>query len=209
VRLTKEAVLHYPSPNGFDGICHVRVYEAPGELPVVICGELEDNPGNSITNAIENVAAAVQAAFFRDGREFRLVEHYPYSISGSRDPECAVPTYDLVSFEHRSAEEDPEAAQAGGVYVGEVDAEGATLWKLRSHGLLGDFRHPRWQRIEEVGELVGDDAEVRHWPPNDYTALGVGGAQAERLREAIDRHAGERRAALEALLDEVTGEESS
>jgi hypothetical protein len=46
----------YQGIDGFDGICHVRVYEQDGRLPVVIVGQLEDNPGTSISNAIEMVA---------------------------------------------------------------------------------------------------------------------------------------------------------
>ena len=51
--------------------------EQPGRLPVVIAGQLEDNPGSVLDNAIEMVAESVQAMLFPDGREFRLVRHYP------------------------------------------------------------------------------------------------------------------------------------
>jgi len=43
----------------------------------VIAGALEDAPATTITNAIEMVAAAIQASVFPDGREFELLEHYP------------------------------------------------------------------------------------------------------------------------------------
>jgi hypothetical protein len=67
MELTRELLLPYQGLNGFDGVCHVRVYEQPGQLPVVIVGALDDNPGTSITNAIEMVAAAVQRSEFRTG----------------------------------------------------------------------------------------------------------------------------------------------
>ena len=60
--LTRELLLPYQGLNGFDGLCHIRVYEQPGRLPVVIAGGLDDNPGTSITNAIEMLATPSSAA---------------------------------------------------------------------------------------------------------------------------------------------------
>ena len=57
--LTRELLLPYQGLNAFDGLCHIRVYEQPGRLPVVIAGGLDDNPGTSLTLAIEMVAASV------------------------------------------------------------------------------------------------------------------------------------------------------
>jgi hypothetical protein len=44
------------TPRG--GRCRVRIYERAtlGELPVVVCTELNDNEGRSITNAAEQIA---------------------------------------------------------------------------------------------------------------------------------------------------------
>jgi hypothetical protein len=91
MNLTRERLLTYQGLNDFDGLCHVRIYEQPGQLPIVIAGALDDNPGTSITNAISMVASAVQRSEFSDGREFRLIEHYPDTIDGR-----GTPTYALV-----------------------------------------------------------------------------------------------------------------
>jgi hypothetical protein len=45
MNLTRELLLPYQGLNSFDGLCHIRVYEQPGQLPVVIAGGLDDNPG--------------------------------------------------------------------------------------------------------------------------------------------------------------------
>lgn len=103
MRLTHELLLPYQGLNGFDGLCHIRVYEEPGKLPVAIAGGLTDSPGTTITNAIEMVAAAIQRSVFTDGREFFLVEHYPSSLA-VRDQ----PTFAIIHFSHRSIHEDPD-----------------------------------------------------------------------------------------------------
>ena len=73
MRLTHELLLPHPGINRMDGLSHIRVYEQPGQLPVVITGALHDNPGTTILNAITMVACAIQGALFADGREFRLI----------------------------------------------------------------------------------------------------------------------------------------
>jgi hypothetical protein len=64
-------------------------------LRVAIAGGLDDNPGTSITRVIETVAAAIKERYFKDGREFELIEHYPDTISGRAEP-----TFQRVHFTH-------------------------------------------------------------------------------------------------------------
>jgi hypothetical protein len=59
MELTTEALLSYQGLNGTYGVCHARVYEQPGQLPVVLAGAVEDSPGTSLNSAIEMVAAAI------------------------------------------------------------------------------------------------------------------------------------------------------
>jgi len=158
MELTRELLLPYQGleafqgPETFDGLCHLRVYEQPGHLPFVIAGGLDDNPGTSITNAIEMVAAAVQRTQFADGREFGLIEHYRDGID-----ERPTPTYSLVHFSHRPLEESPE--------------------------IEGEFRHPRWEPIDSVEELLG--CKVSTWQRGLYTARTIAGEQGERLRREL------------------------
>ena len=67
MQLTRELLLAYPGPHRLDGICHLRVYEEPAHVPVVIAGALDDNPGSSPTNAITLLATAVQNRQFPTG----------------------------------------------------------------------------------------------------------------------------------------------
>jgi hypothetical protein len=92
VRLARRYV--HPTPNG--GRCRIRIYlpdEPESDAPVVICSELSNNPGASITNAAETIAAEVIK-----GHRLRTplvwIEHYP---AESRRP-SAEETFDLVIF---------------------------------------------------------------------------------------------------------------
>jgi hypothetical protein len=194
MELTRELLLPYQGLNAIDGLSHVRVYEQPGQLPVVIAGGLDDNPGTSITNAIEMVAAAVQRSEFSDGREFRLVEHYPDTIDSR-----ATPTYSLIHFEHRSTLERP---QDPGNYAGAIVIVGDHETAV-SHGapIEGDFRDPRWERIDDIEELVG--CEVATWEPGTYTARAVAGEDGERLRSELAANATRRTEDIVAQLKDA------
>jgi hypothetical protein len=179
MQLTNQCLLTYPGFHGTQGVCHVRVYEQAGRLPVVIAGQLDDGPGTTTTNAIEMVAAAVQGEFFGDGREFELVEHWSDTIDMQ-----GTPVFLRVHFAHRSIEEDPEdrTHYAGTVVV--IDGEDTTA--ERGEPIRGDFRDPRWDAILDITGLVGCNVEV--WSPGDYTARAVAGEEGQLLRdEAAER----------------------
>lgn len=85
------------------GRCRLRLFEVE-RLAVVT--EMADNPGPSVTNAIECVAGAIEALLpgvrFADHRaeplpaSWQLIEHYERS--------CAPHTLDVVRFRGRDAE---------------------------------------------------------------------------------------------------------
>lgn len=92
----------HPTPRG--GRCRIRIYQRDGELPVVVCTELDDNTGMSITNAAEMVASQVLdshrhdfPAYHSSGKPFVWIEHYQ---TGSRGTRTDPATFDLVEFEH-------------------------------------------------------------------------------------------------------------
>jgi hypothetical protein len=156
MNLTRELLLPYQGLDAFNGLCHIRVYEQPGQLPVVIAGGLDDNPGTSTTLAIETVAATVQRSEFSDGREFHLIEHYRDGIDGR-----PAPTYALIHFSHRPLQDPPDD----------------------SSNIEGEFRHPCWEPIDDVEELLG--CEVTAWERGLYTARAIAGEQGERLRSEL------------------------
>jgi hypothetical protein len=91
-RLTNDVVL----PCGML-VFHVRTFAAgPAATPVVIVGEFSDHFGQSLTNAIEDAAAAIQDALYPDGTRFRLVQHRTQRAHGIR-----YPAFDEVEFLRR------------------------------------------------------------------------------------------------------------
>jgi hypothetical protein len=80
------ALFAYKSPNGFDGICRVEAIGLSDGRIAVICEQVPDNPGMSITNAIEFVAFQICVAFSIEPDRLVLIEHYEEKLFGQEDP---------------------------------------------------------------------------------------------------------------------------
>ncbi len=91
-------VADYVHPTPGRGKCRVRVFLPDDErdAPVVVCTEPRDNPGQSVTNAAERIAAEV-IANFRLPVPVVWIEHYE---DGARGTEEDPHTFDLVIFSH-------------------------------------------------------------------------------------------------------------
>ena len=61
MHLAKDYIHSYRSAGGHHACCRVRIYLPDDVLdaPVVVCSELPNNPGGSITNSAEVIAAGV------------------------------------------------------------------------------------------------------------------------------------------------------
>jgi hypothetical protein len=125
MRLIEDYTHAFRGPTGGRSACRVRLYlpgaaepgETVGDATVVIVSELPDNPGTSVTNAIEQIAAEVMDAHrFAMGRAPVFVEHYPPRATGGRDE-----TFDLVVFAHHEARE----VVRGGIWHKEI---GSPTW---------------------------------------------------------------------------------
>ncbi len=76
--------------------CRIRLYlpQEDRDAAVVICSELPDNPGTSVLNAAEQIAAEII-------KHFRLpsppvwIEHHPQELTNGQ-----AETFDLVTFAH-------------------------------------------------------------------------------------------------------------
>jgi hypothetical protein len=70
----------FRGPSGNPAIADVAIVTRDGSVPVVVATEREDNPGVSITNGAEQLAAEVLLRLFPErageSQPFRLVEHY-------------------------------------------------------------------------------------------------------------------------------------
>ncbi len=122
MRLIEDHIHAFRGPSGVRSACRVRLYqpedagEALGDASVVVVSELANNPGTSVTNAIEQIAAEVMDA--QDfGRVPTFVEHYPPEATGGREK-----TFDLVVFGHHEIWE----IMHGGIWRKEI---GSPTWK--------------------------------------------------------------------------------
>lgn len=94
----------HPTPHG--GRCRVRIFvsgEEGANVParsVVIVTELANNPGQSVTNAIEWIAGEVLYSNRLDPAETVVIEHYEASPGARGTPEDSA-TFDLVTFSRR------------------------------------------------------------------------------------------------------------
>jgi hypothetical protein len=84
----------HPTPH--NGRCHIRVFlrEEEPDAPVVICTELPNNSGMSITNAAEQIAAEVIMGH-RLPTPLVWIEHYEDGAGGMLEDRA---TFDLVLF---------------------------------------------------------------------------------------------------------------
>jgi hypothetical protein len=116
--LASDYIHPYKDAGGRRARAHVRLY-LPGDdldAPVVVCSELPNNPGGSITNSAETIAAGVILA-----NELITplvwIEHWPEEITEGQE------TFELVVF---SSYEVVERAP----YLGETRAWiGDATWK--------------------------------------------------------------------------------
>jgi hypothetical protein len=221
-QLVSDGVFAYQAPNGFDGVCHLRVFDSGSrrQRPVVIAGQLSDLAGAcSIVNADEWIAAQVQESFFADGREFVYIEHHPQTVT--EQPE---PTFDVVKLARTRAAGKASVAggsqesSAGGaaaqrqmVVVSEeggethamptVPAEPAWGWTFRA------LRRPPLAVRELGGGRVGLDllpgVELSVWPVDGYTAHAVAGEEGALAMAAAAKANSERAAVVVEAVEAV------
>ena len=94
MHLASDYIHAYKDAGGHPAHCRVRIYlpDDMREDPVVICSELPNNPGGSITNSAEVIAAGVIRAN-ELATPLVWVEHWPEeSTDGGEE------TFELVDF---------------------------------------------------------------------------------------------------------------
>ncbi len=119
VHLASDYIHPYKDAGGGPAHCRVRIYlpDDVRDTPVVICSEVPNNPGGSITNSAEAIAAGVIRANELP-TPLVWIEHWPReSTDGEKE------TFDLIAF---SGYEVTETAP----YLGETRAWiGDATWK--------------------------------------------------------------------------------
>lgn len=71
-----EELFAFKSHNHFDGICSIERISLPDDRIVIICEEVNGNPGISVTNAVEDIAFQVCQQFQIDPQNLVWIEHY-------------------------------------------------------------------------------------------------------------------------------------
>jgi hypothetical protein len=122
--------------------CHALVSE--GDQPTVLVGELADNPGTSVENAVERAAYGVAQTSLPDAQDFALYQFDPQGL-----PDLA-PTFYRVEWGRGAYLDptwtvvDPDATPALAGLRDRVRAAGYTAQALMEerHLEVVDARHP-------------------------------------------------------------------
>lgn len=64
--ITQDFTYNFGGFSGYPSRCHIRVLDEQNKPLVVICSQLANNPGTSVTNAAEIIAQSVQDYLARD-----------------------------------------------------------------------------------------------------------------------------------------------
>jgi hypothetical protein len=118
VHLARDYIHPYKDAGGRPAHCRVRIYlpDALRDAPVVICSELPNNPGGSITNSAQVIAAGVVRANELP-TPLVWIEHWPEESTEGQD------TFELVVFSSYKVKERAP-------YLGETRAWiGDATWK--------------------------------------------------------------------------------
>src|ERR671910_3697785 len=101
VHLASDYIYPYKDAGGRSAHCRVRIYfpDDPGDALVVICSELPNNPGGSITNSAEVIAAGVIQANELP-TPLVWIEHWPEESADEQE------TFELVVFSSYQGDED-------------------------------------------------------------------------------------------------------
>ena len=93
VHLASDYIHPYKDAGGRSAHCRVRIYlpDDPGDALVVICSELPNNPGGSITNSADVIAAGVIRAHELP-TPLVWIEHWPEESADEQE------TFELVVF---------------------------------------------------------------------------------------------------------------
>jgi len=99
LQLTTDYVYDYAGYSNCESRCRVRIYDGPDQSPVFLVEELQDNPGTSITNMVEYLAAELATRHcpqrLEEPEPFRWIERYPRT---ERERRRGMLEYSLVTF---------------------------------------------------------------------------------------------------------------
>jgi len=94
-------IFAFKSPNGFDGVCRVERIDLEDGRTVMVCEEIEENPGISVTNNVEFIALQLCRQLEIDPNNLILIDHFFYP----RVLEFEEDEWDMVQFESRNLDD--------------------------------------------------------------------------------------------------------
>ena len=150
----------YPAgPYPRAGRCHVRVYDqGAGDVVLLLTDLGDENPGASVTNAVEIIATAAARRYRLDPARLTVLEHYDDRWTAGADGRRrrtaaelaqlvgrdAGESFDVVTFGHVPARRDAVGVGDPAALAGEVPG-------LDADPLAGDaFAGPEWRRITKL-----------------------------------------------------------
>lgn len=130
----------YKTANRIDGVCLIERIDLPDGRVVILCIETAGNPGNSITNCVEELCFQICERFEIPPDRLVWLEHYDYSEDNE---------WSMVTFPRRPPErpfEDPSWTTMT-----------ADLWR-------GLFLKPKKKLESRRGQYESKVTKLFHWP---------------------------------------------
>ena len=95
-QIIEKGHFHYNGLWNYDSVCHIEIVKTALN-DVVVCTELKENEGTSITNFAEGLANLVIKKYNLDSVRFLWIEHY--GKESYEDTEEHEDEYSIVHFE--------------------------------------------------------------------------------------------------------------
>jgi hypothetical protein len=134
--------LHYDGYHGCDSVCRVRAYNHAGQT-VIVCSELEENEGTSITNMAEHLCYTMREALGWPA-PWIWIEHYPDTA------DLLLPSsFSLVTFVERPGRFRPHHDRNGRVYECSCGVLSNPKWTYTTRANVETLTGVEWPRTEE------------------------------------------------------------
>jgi hypothetical protein len=163
----REYLLRYRGFAAEPGVCHVVVAQNDRSSTVLV-GSPEDNPGTSVTNALEQVAAEISTRILDGERNFPLYQYEPEGLPDFRPTFLRVAwtpeAFKMPQWTPVEPEREPLLAPVAEVLPDPEHYEVADLLQRPGLKLIEPEGHSRVvESALTIGELFPADDVVAHW----------------------------------------------
>lgn len=151
---TRHHIISYKGPhNHSEGLCGVSIFQASSDIAVVVFTEFQQNPGTSVTNAVDVIASRVRRAFISSVSPENIIWVERYEAA-DRAQDLQSETFDLVGLSWTGN----EYAAPHWRPVGR-DRSAADFWRVlfQSDKPLAEF-----PRFSDIGAVRLNEQPRRH-----------------------------------------------